>query len=251
MQIKLRYAAAGLTVRLGILAVALVSLTACHTDIAVRASARAIAEAAEAPNPPDRALVLQIRIETPSADACHQVSSALPQRAKAYGLDATNIGCVNSEFGHFVEFSANVPLMLTPNKSGVIKGPVPDNVLFQAFVATFSHVMRTRRMGTGYTFTLLYNQPLFVSLQANLSKDDPLHGIDLSQMHLSLDLVNDLTTNEVVQVSSAFVDGEPIVHSNSYALGPQQSINAVFSDVAVADFGKRHYMTLASFYPAD
>jgi hypothetical protein len=250
MQARRRYAA-GLTVRVGILTIALVSLAACHTDIAVRARTRAIAEAAEAPNPPDRDLALQIRIETPSADACRRVSSALPQRSKAYGLDAANIKCVNSDLGHFVEFSAKVQLVVTPNKSGVIKGPIPDNILFQAFVATFSHVMRARRLGTGYTVTLLYNEPLFVALQADLSKADPLHGFDLSEMRLSLDLENDLTTNEVIQISSAFVDGDPVVHSNSYALAPRQSINAVFSDVAVADFGKRHYMALASFYPAD
>jgi hypothetical protein len=251
MQVRLCYPAAALGIRGGILAVALVSLTACHTDIAARARTRAIAEAAEAPNPPDRTLLLQFSVETPSADACRRVSSELPQHTKAYGFDAANIKCVNSEFGHFVEFSDNVPLVITPNKSGVVKGPTPDNVLFQAFVGTFSHVMRARRMGTGYTLTLLYNQPLFVALQADLAKADPLHGFDLSEMHLSLDLENDLTTNEVAQVSSAFVDGDPIVHSNSYSLAPQQSINAIFSDVAVADFGKRHYITLASFYPAD
>jgi hypothetical protein len=250
MHIRLRYPAAG-PIPVAILVVALVSLTGCHTDIAVRARTRAIAEAAEAPNPPDRALVLQIRIATPSADACRQVSSALPQRARAYGIDATNIKCADSEFGHFAEFSTNVPIVLTPNKSGVIKGPIPDNVLFQAFVATFSHVMRARRMGTGYAVTLLYNQPLFASLQADLAKENPIYGFDLSQMHLSLELENDLGTNEVIQISSAFVGGDPIVHSQSYALAPQQSINAIFSDVAIADFAKRHYMTLASFYPAD
>jgi len=111
--------------------------------------------------------------------------------------------------------------------------------------------MRARRLGTGYVVTLLYNEPLFASLQADLKKDDPLHGIDLLETHLSLELENDLRTDEVVKIASAFVGGDPVVHSTFYALTPQQSIDAIFSDVAVADFGRRHYMTLMSFYPAD
>jgi hypothetical protein len=251
MQLRIPYPAAGLMIRLGIIAVALVSLTACHTEIAVRARTRAIAEAAEAPSPPDRAMQLQISIETPSAEACHQLASALPQHAKAYGLDVEDIKCADSESGHLVEFSSNVPLMVTPNKHGVVKEPVPEHALFRAFVATFSHVMRERRMGTGYALTLLYNQPLFASLQADLAKEDPRHGFELSEMRLSLDIENDLRTNEVLQISSAFVGDDPIVHSKSFLLAPQQSTSATFSDVAVADFGKRGHMTLASFYPAD
>lgn len=251
MRVGMRCSGRGVLLRLSMLAVAVVSLAACHTEIDVRARTRAIAEAAEAPNPPERSLALQFSIETPSTDACHRVSGALPQRGKAYGLEPSNIKCVDSETGHFVQFNADVPLLMTPNKSGAVKGPVPHNVLFQAFVDTFSHVMRARRMGTGYTLTLLYNEPLFAALQADLMKEDPLHGFDLSEMSLSLDLTNDLGTNEVAQLSSAFVGEDPVVHSNSYSLVPQQSINAVFSNVAVADFGKRHSMTLASFYPAD
>lgn len=251
MQLRMRHPAAGVMVRGGILAAALISLTACHTDIAVRARTRAIADAAEAPGPPDRFLILQISIETPSAEGCRQLASALPEHAKAYGLDAEDIKCVENGSEHLAEFSSNVPLTVTPNKRGVVKAPVPEHVLFQAFVATFSHVMRARRMGTGYALTLLYNQPLFAALQADLAKQDPTQPLDLSEMRLSLDIENDLTTNEVLQISSAFVGEEPIVNSKSFLLTPRQSTIATFSNVAVADFGKRGHMTLASFYPAD
>lgn len=229
---------------------AFVSLAGCHTDIAVRAHTRAIAEAADPLNPV-RVLVLQFAIETPSAGACRRISRALPQHAKTYGLAPTNIKCENSQFKHIVEFSSDVPLEITTNKSSVIQEPVPNNVLFRAFVATFTHIMRARRLETGYVLTLLYNEPLFASLQADLKKEEPLNAVDLSGTHLSLDLENDLGTNEVVQISSAFIGRDPIVHSMPYELAPQQSVDFVFSDVAVANFAKRHYMTLTSFHPVD
>lgn len=251
MQLRMRYPAAGLKVRVGILAVALASLAACHTEIAVRAHTRAIAEAATTPSPPERALALQFSIETPSADACRQLASALPQHAKAYGLQAADVKCENSETDHSVEFSSDVPLVVTSNKRRDLNGPVEGDVLFRVLVATFTHVMRERRLGRGYALTLLYNQPLFASLQADLAKENPKEQFDLSDMRLSLDLQNDLRTNEVVQISSAFVGPDPIVNSTSFVLAPQQSTNAIFSDVAAADFAKRGHMTLASFYPAD
>lgn len=251
MQVEARHPGRVVTIRGGILALSLISLSACHTTVAVRASTRAIAEAAEAPSPPDRHLALQFSVETPSAAACQRVSAALPQRAKAYGLAPANIKCVDSATGHDVEFAADVPVVVTPNKSGVVKAPMPEHVLFRAFVATFSHVMRERRMGTGYAVTLLYNRRLFAALQAELAKEDPRQDLMLPDVHLSLDLVNDLRTNEVAQVTSAFVAGEPVVHSKAYTLAPDQSINAIFSDVSVADFGQSHFITLASFYPAD
>jgi len=123
--------------------------------------------------------------------------------------------------------------------------------MFKAFITTFKHVMRERRLGRGYTLTLLYNQALLGSLQADLAKEDPPQKFDLSDIHLSLDLENDLGTNEVVQLSSAFVGRIPIVNSTADLLAPQQSTNATFSDVAVADFGKHGHRILVSFYPAD
>ncbi len=251
MPLRMRHPAAGLMIRVGILPVALASLAACHTEIAVRAHTRAMAEAATAPNPPHRALTLQFSIETPSADACRHLASALPQRAKAYGLEAADVKCENSGSEHSVEFASDVPLVITPNNSSAVSGPVQGDALFRAFVSTFTHVMRERRLGRGYALTLLYNEPLFSSLQADLAKEDPAHVIDLSDMRLSLDLQNDLRSNEVVQVSSAFVGSDPIVHSTSFVLAPQQSTNVTFSDVAVADFGKRGHMSVVSFYPAD
>jgi hypothetical protein len=251
MQLRMGCPAIGLMIRVGILAVALVSLAACHTEIAVRATTRAIAEAATVPSPPERALALQFSIETPSADACRKLASAVPQRAKVYGLQAADAKCENSGSEHSVEFSSDVRLVVTPNNSSALNEPVQGDVLFRAFITTFTHVMRERRLGRGYALTLLYNQPLFASLQADLMKEDPTERFDLSDMRLSLDLRNDLTSKEVVQISSAFVGPEPIVHSTSFVLAPQQSTNATFSDVAVADFAKRGHMTVVSFYPAD
>ena len=251
MQLRLRRPVAALMIRAGILAMTLISLAACHTEVAVRTSTRAISEAAKAPSPPDRALALQISIETPSGDACRELASALSQRAKTYGMEATGIQCVNDESKHLVEFSSDVPLLVTPNNSSALRGPVTGNVMFQAFITTFQHVMRERRMGRGYALTLLYNQALFASLQADLARENPLQKFDLSEIHLSLNLENDLRTNEVVHLSSAFVDKIPIVNSTADVLAPQQSTNAIFSDVAVADFGKRGHRVLVSFYPAD
>ena len=251
MQLRMHRPGAELMIRVGILAVTSISLAACHTEVVVRASMRAIFEAAETPSPPDRALALQFSVETPSADACRQLAGALPQRAKTYGMEATGIHCVNDGSRHLLEFSSEVPLVVIPNNSSALRGPVTGNVMFQAYITTFKHVMRQRRMGRGYAVTLLYNQALFSSLQADLAKEDPPQKLDLSDIHLSLDLVNDLLTNEVVQISSAFVDKIPIVNSTADVLAPRQSTNATFSDVAVADFGKRGHRVLMSFYPAD
>ena len=251
MQLRMRRPAAELMIRVGILTVTPISLAACHTEVAVRTTMRAISEAAKAPSPPDRTLALQISTETPSADACRQLASALPQRAKTYGMEATGIQCVNNGSEHLVEFSTDVPMVVIPNQSSALRGPVTGNVMFQAFITTFTHVMRERRMGRGYSVTLLYNQVLFNSLQADLAKEDPPKNFDLSEIHLSLDLENDLRTNEVVQISSAFVDRVPIVNSTADVLAPQRSTSATFSDVAVADFGKHGHRVLVSFYPAD
>jgi hypothetical protein len=212
---------------------------------------RAISEAAKTPSPPDRALALQVSIETPSADACRQLASALPQRAKTYGMEATDIQCIDNESKHVVGFRSEIPLVVTPNNSSALRSPVTGNVMFQAFVTTFTHVMRERRLGRGYTVTLLYNQALFASLQADLAKDNPPQTLDVSEIRFSLDLDNDLRTNEVVQISSAFVDNNPIVNTTADLLAPQQSTSATFSDVADADFGKRGHRVLVSFYPAD
>jgi len=242
---------AELMVRVCILGVTSISLAACHTEVAVRASMRAISEAATAPSPPDRALALQISIETASAEACRQLAGALPKRARTYGMEAAGIQCVNNESKHLVEFGSEVPLVVIPNNSSALRGPVTGNVMIKAYVTTFKHVMRARRMGRGYALTFLYNQALFSSLQADLAKEDPPQKFDPSDIHLSLDLVNDLVTNEVVQISSAFVDKIPVVNSTADVLVPRQSTNATFSDVAIADFGKRGHRVLMSFYPAD
>ena len=251
MQLSMRRVSAALMIRVGILTVAAISIAACHTEVAVRASMRAISEAANSPSPPDRALALQISVETPSADACRQLAIALPQRAKTYGMEAVGIQCINNESKHLVEFTSDVPLVVIPNSSSALRSPVTGNVMFKAFITTFKHVMRERRLGRGYTLTLLYNQALFGSLQADLAKEDPPQKFDLSDIHLSLDLENDLGTNEVVQLSSAFVGRIPIVNSTADLLAPRQSTNATFSDVAVADFGKQGHRILVSFYPAD
>ena len=251
MQLRIGRPGAELVMRVGILAVTSISLAACHTDVAVRASTRAISEAANAPGPPDRALALQISIEVPSADTCRQLASALPQRAKNYGMEATGSQCVNNGAKHLVEFGSEVPVVVVPNSSRVLQGPLTGNDMFEAYITTFKHVMRERRMGRGYTLTLFYNQTLFRSLQADLAKEDPPQKLELSDIHLSLDLENDLGTNEVVQLSSAFVDNIPIVNSTANVLAPRQFTNAAFSDVADADFGKRGHRVLVSFYPAD
>jgi len=251
MQFRMRRLGSALMIQVGILAVTAVSLAACHTEVAVRVSTRAISEAANTPNPPDRTLALQISVETPSADACRRLASALLQRAKTYGMEAAGIQCVNNESKHLVEFSSQVPLVVIPNSTSALRSPVTGNVMFKAFITTFKHVMRERRLGRGYTLTLVYNQALFGSLQTDIAKEDPPQKFDLSDIHLSLHLENDLETNEVVHMSSAFVDKIPVVNNTADLLTPQHSTNAIFSDVAVADFGKHGHRILVSFYPAD
>ena len=251
MRLRIGRPGAQLMIRVAILTVTPILLAACHTDVTVRASTRAISEAANAPGPPERALALQISIETPSADTCRQLASALPQRAKTYGVEASGSQCVNDGSRHLVEFGTEVPLVVVPNSSSALRSPLGGSVMAEAFITTFKHVMRERRMGRGYTLTLFYNQALFDSLQADLAKEVPPQKFDMSDIHLSVDLENDLGTNEVVRLSSAFVDKVPVVNSTANLLASRQSTDATFSDVAVADFGKRGHKVLLSFYPAD
>ena len=230
----------------GTLAAALLSLAGCNTKLTVKAHTRDIVEAADSPNQPNHIIVLQVSIEAPSNDVCQWIADGVPQRAKAYGLDVANNECVRLGSENFVQFSANVQMKFVENKQGEVNATLPANTLFGAFVTKTPVTPNSDNMA--YVLMLNYNQPLFASLQKDLTQENALYSLDVSETKLSLDLENDLDSNKRVQISSAFVWGDPDVSQKDYILTPGQSVNVIYSDVHAAEFEQNGHMVLASVY---
>jgi hypothetical protein len=225
-------------IKLAVVALTLSSLAGCKSEITALLRIRDIIDAV--PNSgPEPVAVLQIGLQVPSAEACQTLTTQLPERAKPYGLTPENITCTEHKFENFIQFRS----LLTMHAMQLSNG---DGTVHNAANELFRVVVATQQGKKQYNVVLVYNRGLFAQFQQSLKQENPLYGSSFNDLELSLNIENDSREDKLIVVQSAFVDGNPVVGSQTFTLKPRQLIDVRFSDVQVAYFGNNGYIDLAA-----